>query len=138
VNPLPFALDPRLAADTAPIAELPLSSARLMRDAQYPWVILIPRQAGLIELTDLAREDRIRLMDEIAAVSDALAAETGCLKLNVAAIGNIVRQLHIHVVARNEGDAAWPGQVWGKHPAVPYASEAEADLVKRLASRLGR
>ncbi len=117
MNPLPFALDPRLAADTAPIAELPLSSARLMRDAQYPWVILIPRQA---------------------AVSDALAAETGCLKLNVAAIGNIVRQLHIHVVARNEGDAAWPGQVWGKYPAVPYASEAEADLVKRLASRLGR
>ncbi len=133
-----FVLDPRLAADTLGIADLPLCSARLMRDAQYPWVILVPCKAGLIELTDLTRGDRIRLMDEITQVCDALSAETRCLKLNVAAIGNIVRQLHIHVVARNEGDAAWPGPVWGKHPAVPYAPEAEADLVKRLASHLSR
>jgi diadenosine tetraphosphate (Ap4A) HIT family hydrolase len=133
-----FVLDARLAADTTPIAELALSTVRLMRDAQYPWVILIPRQGALVELTDLGRDDRIMLMDEIAAVSDALKAETGCLKLNVAAIGNMVRQLHIHVVARNKGDAAWPGPVWGRHPPLPYRLAAEAALVKGLASRLAR
>ena len=133
----PFTLHPRLAADTAAIIDLPLSTLRLMRDANYAWVILIPRQVDLTELTDLGRDDRIRLMDEITTVSDALKAETGCLKLNVAAIGNIVRQLHIHVIARNEGDAAWPGPVWGKHPAALYAPEAEAALIQRLAARLG-
>lgn len=138
MNPLPFTLDTRLAADTVAIVDLPLSAVRLMRDARYPWVILIPRKTGLSELTDLPREDRIQVMDEIAAVSNALAAETGCLKLNVAAIGNIVRQLHIHVIARNEGDDAWPGPVWGKHPPIAYAAQIETDLVKRLASRLGR
>jgi diadenosine tetraphosphate (Ap4A) HIT family hydrolase len=133
-----FELDHRLAADTLPVADLPLSTVRLMRDANYTWLILVPRRPGLAELIDLPREDRLQLMDEIALVSDLLKAETGCLKLNVAAIGNIVRQLHIHIVARFEEDAAWPGPVWGKHPTVAYAQEVEEALVKRLASRLTR
>jgi diadenosine tetraphosphate (Ap4A) HIT family hydrolase len=138
MTPLPFTLDARLAADTSPIIDLPLSAVRLMRDARYPWIILVPCGTGLSELTDLPRADRIQLMDEIASVSEALVAETNCLKLNVAAIGNIVRQLHIHIVARFEGDAAWPGPVWGAHPPIAYDTQNEADLVKRLASRLGR
>ena len=132
----PFELDSRLIADTTLIKDLPLSSLRLMRDANYPWLILIPRRAGLTELTDLARDECIQVMDEIAVVSDALKAETNCLKLNVAAIGNMVRQLHIHIVARNEGDAAWPGPVWGKHPALAYAEGADRALAERIASRL--
>ena len=132
----PFTLDPRLDADTAGIIDLPLSSVRLMRDARYPWVILIPRQPGLVELTDLTRDDQIALMDEIAHVSACLKAETGCPKLNVAAIGNIVRQLHVHVVARFEGDAAWPGPVWGKHPPLAYDAEKEAALIASLRARL--
>lgn len=131
-----FALDDRLAADTHGLVEFALSSVRLMRDAHYPWVLLVPRRAGLIELTDLSREDRYTLMDEIALVADALKAETACEKINVAAIGNIVRQLHVHVVARNPDDAAWPGPVWGRHPARPYAPEHEAALVAALRARL--
>ena len=131
-----FTLDERLAADTASILEFGLSSVRLMRDAQYPWVILIPRQDGLVELTDLNRDDRIRLMDEIARVVEALKTQTGCEKVNVAAIGNIVRQLHIHVVARTADDAAWPGPVWGRHPARPYRPEDESALVAALRARL--
>lgn len=132
-----FALDPRLAADTAGIVDLSLSTVRLMRDARYPWVVLIPRKPGLVELTDLSRHDQIELMDEIARVSTCLKTETGCLKLNVAAIGNIVRQLHVHVIARFEVDAAWPGPVWGKHPAMAYDAAQEAALIASLRARLG-
>jgi diadenosine tetraphosphate (Ap4A) HIT family hydrolase len=133
-----FHLDPRLEADTAFIADLPVSTVRLMRDANYPWVILIPRRAGLVELTDLAVGDRHALLDEITLVGDALRAETHCLKLNVAAIGNMVRQLHVHVVARFEGDAAWPRPVWAQHPPLAYAELELVTRVNALASRLGR
>jgi diadenosine tetraphosphate (Ap4A) HIT family hydrolase len=131
-----FRLDDRLAADTIGLLEFGLCSVRLMRDAHYPWVILVPRRDGLIELTDLDPGDRYRLMDEIGIVADALKAETKCEKINVAAIGNIVRQLHVHIVARTPDDAAWPGPVWGRHPARPYAAEDEAALVTALRKRL--
>ncbi len=131
-----FTLDERLAADTAGILEFGLSSVRLMRDAHYPWIILVPRREGAVELTDLTADDRHRLMDEIAITVDALKAETQCEKVNVAAIGNIVRQLHVHVVARNADDAAWPGPVWGRHPAQAYRPDDEAALIARLRTRL--
>lgn len=131
-----FTLDQRLAADTAGILEFGLSSVRLMRDSHYPWIILVPRREGAVELTDLSAEDRHRLMDEIATTVEALKAETGCEKVNVAAIGNIVRQLHVHVVARNADDAAWPGPVWGRHPAQAYRADEEAALIARLRARL--
>jgi diadenosine tetraphosphate (Ap4A) HIT family hydrolase len=131
-----FTLDERLAADTAGILEFGLSSVRLMRDAHYPWIILVPRRDGVVELTDLTAEDRHRLMGEIAVTVDALKAESRCEKVNVAAIGNIVRQLHVHVVARNADDAAWPGPVWGRHPAQAYRPEDEAALIARLRTRL--
>ena len=131
-----FVLDPRLAADTLALPDLPICALRLMRDSRYPWLILVPRRTGMIELIDLSPAERHGVMDEIALASEALKAETGCLKLNVAAIGNMVRQLHIHVVARVEGDDAWPGPVWGKHPALPYPPGEAERLAKALASRL--
>lgn len=131
-----FELDPQIAKDSAPVADLPLSTVRLMRDKNYPWLLLVPKRAGAVELTDLTAEDRIRLMEEIALASDALRAVAPCDKLNVAAIGNMVSQLHVHVVARRKGDAAWPKPVWGQAPAVPYEPEKERALITALAERL--
>jgi diadenosine tetraphosphate (Ap4A) HIT family hydrolase len=131
-----FLLDPRLAADTIPVVELPLSAVRLMRDASYPWLVLVPRRAGLAEIVDLAAAERGELMAEIALASEALRAVAHCDKLNVAALGNVVRQLHVHVVARRTADPAWPKPVWGAVPPKPYApGEAEA-LAGALATRL--
>jgi diadenosine tetraphosphate (Ap4A) HIT family hydrolase len=119
-----FTLDPRLAADTVLIGDLPLSRALLMNDARYPWAILVPRRAGLVEITDLAATERARLMEEAAAVADAISALPEVEKVNVGALGNIVRQLHVHVVGRRPGDAAWPGPVWGSGVAVAYEDAA--------------
>jgi diadenosine tetraphosphate (Ap4A) HIT family hydrolase len=115
-----FALDPRLAADTAPVGDLALSTLRLMRDARFPWAILVPRIAGAVEIADLSPADRATLMEEVAQVSHALRRVAPCDKLNVGALGNLVPQLHVHVVARRKGDAAWPGPVWGSGGAEPY------------------
>lgn len=132
----PFSLDSRLAADSLAVAELPLSSLRLMRDSRYAWLMLVPRKPELVELLDLTEEERAQLMREIALVGAALKAETRCDKLNVGALGNIVAQLHVHVIARFAGDAAWPGPVWGSGASVPYpVGEAEA-LALRIAERL--
>ena len=131
-----FALDPRLAADTRPIAELGLSTLLLMRDGNYPWLILVPRVAGAVEILDLRDADRARLWDEIERVAAALKAETGADKLNVAALGNVVSQLHVHVIARFHGDAAWPAPVWGRVPAIPLDEARTAALVAGLGARL--
>lgn len=132
----PFSLDSRLAADSLSVAELPLSSLRLMRDSRYVWLMLVPRKPKLVEILDLTEEERAQLMREIALVGAALKAETRCDKLNVGALGNIVAQLHVHVIARFAGDAAWPGPVWGSGASVPYpVGEAEA-LALRIAERL--
>ena len=129
-------LDPRLEADGVPLAELPLCHVRLVRDARFAWIVAVPRVAGAEELTDLSPEQRATLIEELALLAEALKAETCADKINVAALGNIVRQLHIHVVARFEGDAAWPGPVWGSGPAEPYpAGEVDA-LIGGLRARL--
>jgi diadenosine tetraphosphate (Ap4A) HIT family hydrolase len=134
-SPLPY-LDSRLAADSTPIADLALCQVRLMNDATYPWLLLIPRREGAIEIVDLAPDDRHALVEEIAFVSGVLRDMTRCDKLNVAALGNMVPQLHVHLIARFEGDPAWPGPVWGKAPAQPYAEGSRAGLVAALAARL--
>lgn len=131
-----FSLDPQLAADTIAVADLPLCAVRLMRDANYPWLILVPRRAGLAEIIDLRANEQSQLMAEIAAASEALRASVRCDKLNVAAIGNMVRQLHLHVIARRKDDLAWPKPVWGFAVARPYRpADAEA-LVQQLAAKL--
>ena len=114
-------LHPQLVQDTLPIGDLPLSRVLASKDAGYPWVILVPRRAGVSEIIDLGAGDQVMLMTEIARVSEALKTLTGCDKLNVANIGNMVAQLHVHVVARRKGDAAWPKAMWGAAPAQAYA-----------------
>ncbi len=125
-----FALDPRLAADSRLVASLPLCDVRLMNDARYAWLVLVPRRAGLVEITDLGDDEQAALWQEVNRAGRALRAVAPCDKLNLGALGNIVRQLHLHVVARREGDAAWPGPVWGHGKPVGYA---EAALHERLA-----
>ena len=127
-----FTLDPRLAADTAFIADWDLSRVLLMNDARYAWLILVPRRPGAVELSDLSSPHRTTLMNEIARAVQMLKQQTGAAKINVGALGNVVPQLHIHIVARNPGDPAWPGPVWGHSPAVPYTAEARDAFIAQF------
>lgn len=131
-----FQLHPRLAADTTFIVQWPLCDVLLMGDARYSWLILVPRRMAS-ELHDLAPPDRAQLMTECVLAGERLKALTGAAKINTAALGNMVPQLHLHVVARHPGDAAWPGPVWGHGTAEPYAPEALAALVEALRTELG-
>jgi diadenosine tetraphosphate (Ap4A) HIT family hydrolase len=131
-----FALDPQLKADTSPVTRLGLSELLLMNDARFPWLILVPRRAGMTEIIDLTPADRDALFAEIVTVSEALRSVTACDKLNVAALGNQTPQLHVHVIARFRGDAAWPGPVWGKGAAVAYDGAARDRLTGRITERL--
>ena len=124
-----FELHPRLAADTFFASDWALSRVLLMNDARYPWLVLVPRRAGLTELHQLRVEDRAFLMEEIVLAGERLKALTGAAKINTGALGNLVPQLHIHVVARSPGDAAWPGPVWGQGAAIPYEAAARDELL---------
>jgi diadenosine tetraphosphate (Ap4A) HIT family hydrolase len=131
-----IALDPRLASDSVAIGMLALCEVRLQDDARFPWLVLVPQREGLAELFELSTTERSIAMEEISQCAAALRAVTQCFKINVGALGNIVRQLHIHIVARNEGDAAWPGPVWGQGARVPYGETERSELVARLRSAL--
>ncbi|MDA0999355.1 MAG: HIT family protein [bacterium] len=131
-----FELHPRLAQDTEFIAALPLSHLLLMRDARYPWLILVPARQGLKEVHDLAEEERARLIEEIADVSKLLERLFAPDKINIGALGNLVPQLHIHVIARRAGDAAWPGPVWGQGEPVPYVPEELEKIREALRKNL--
>ncbi|WP_024890709.1 HIT family protein [Luteimonas huabeiensis] len=128
----PYALHPQLAADSHPLAALALCELRLMDDANYPWLVLVPRVAGARELIDLDRDQRLRLTDEIDFAARLLRAAVSPDKLNVAALGNLVPQLHVHVIGRFVGDPAWPAPVWGRVAARPYAPEALVARVRAL------
>ena len=123
-TPNVWSLHPQLAQDTVPIGDLALARVLLANDANFPWLILVPRRPGLVELIDLEENAQVQLLGEIAAAAHALKAITECEKLNIAALGNQVAQLHVHVIGRRHGDAAWPKPVWGAaapsayHPAV--------------------
>jgi diadenosine tetraphosphate (Ap4A) HIT family hydrolase len=127
-----FVLHERLAADTITLADWPLCRVLLMNDASYPWLILVPRRAGLTELHAVAAGDRSALFDEIARASLALTSGFTPDKINVGALGNMVPQLHIHVIARFRSDPAWPGPVWGKQPPLPYESAALQQRIETL------
>lgn len=124
-----FILDARLDADTRLVASLALCDVRLMNDARFPWLVLVPRHAGLVEITDLHANEQALLWQEVNDAAAALRTVAPCDKLNLGALGNIVRQLHVHVIARHEGDDAWPGPAWGHGRAQPYD---EASLGARL------
>ena len=132
-----FALHPQLADDTAPVIELPLCEVRLMDDANHPWLVLVPRVADMVEIIDLDTAQRTQLTAEIAAASRALKALFKPLKLNVAALGNLVPQLHVHVIARYTDDIAWPRPVWGMAAARPYSPEALIERINALRGALG-
>jgi diadenosine tetraphosphate (Ap4A) HIT family hydrolase len=127
-----WSLHPQLARDTVTLGDLPLSRALLMNDANYPWLILVPRRPALVEIIDLEENEQVQLMAEIARAAHALKALTTCDKLNIAAIGNVVAQLHVHIVARRQGDAAWPKPVWGHAPARAYQNAAREQYVAAL------
>ena len=132
-----FVLHPQLAADTRPVATLPLCDVRLMDDANHPWLVLVPRIAGAVEMIDLTEAQRTHLRREIDQVAAALREVAQPDKLNIATLGNMVQQLHVHVIARYRHDVAWPKPVWGAAPAKPYAPDALAALTARWRSRLG-
>lgn len=129
-----FALDARLEADTAFIADGPLSQLRLMDDARFPWLVLVPRIPGATEWIDLDGASQRLLLAEINQAGALLRQHFAPInKLNIGALGNIVRQLHVHVVGRREGDAAWPGPVWGAGTRRSYGGDAPT-----IASALAR
>ena len=132
-----FHLDPQLAGDSHPLASLELCELRLMDDANYPWLVLVPRVVDARELIDLAAAQRRRLSDEIDLASRLLRDCFHPYKLNVAALGNLVPQLHVHVVARFESDPAWPAPVWGRVAARPYTPDALVERVALLRDGLG-
>lgn len=129
-----FALDPRLEADCLPVGRFALSRLLLMNDATYPWLILVPERPGISEVFELDAADRAALAGETALVAQTLKALSGAHKINIAALGNIVAQFHVHVIARFATDPAWPGPVWGRVPARPYAPDAAATLRHRIAA----
>ncbi len=115
-----FELDERLAGDTCCLGDLPLCRVLLMLDANYPWLILVPRREGLTEIFELSQDDQRQFMQESSAVAELMAGLFSADKMNIAALGNMVPQLHIHHVARLRGDAAWPKPVWGCVPPLKY------------------
>lgn len=131
-----FVLHPRLMADTAGIADWSLSRVLLMNDKRFPWIILVPRRPELGELFDLDESARGVLIGEITRVSEHLKGwakgRSGCDRINVGVIGNMVPQLHVHVVARVKGDPAWPGAVWGVGKAVSYGAAELSRVVTEL------
>jgi diadenosine tetraphosphate (Ap4A) HIT family hydrolase len=125
-------LDPQLERDTATVGDFDLSRLVVMNDRNYPWLILVPRRVGVTEIHDLLELDRTQLMGEIARASQVLKQVAVCDKLNVAAIGNMVPQLHVHVVARRRDDPAWPRPVWGAMPPAAYAPDELRTFVHRI------
>ena len=119
-TPEPWSLHPQLARDSNAIGDLALSRVLVVNDANWPWLILVPRREGACEIIDLDEVERAQLMTEIARAERALKEVTACDKLNVAALGNVVPQLHVHVIARRSGDAGWPKPIWGTVPPIPH------------------
>lgn len=127
-----FSLDPQLAADTVAVGDLALCSVLLMDDARFPWLVLVPRRPGMSELTDLTAADSAILMEEMRIAVGVMQALAKPDKVNVAALGNVVAQLHVHVVGRFLSDPAWPSPVWGVGVRNPYPPHALAQMVERL------
>ena len=132
-DPYLWSLHPQLAADAHSVGDLPLSRVLIIRDSNYPWIILVPRQPGLTEILDLDLAQQAQLMGEITRAGSALKEITACNKLNIAALGNVVPQLHVHIIARSRSDPAWPHPVWGKLKPRSY----DHVTLERFAALLG-
>jgi diadenosine tetraphosphate (Ap4A) HIT family hydrolase len=131
-----FALHPQLAADTVDVADFRLCTLRLMNCRAVPWLILVPRRGQITEIIDLPAGEQLQLMEEIAITSSLLRNLFAPRKINVAALGNVVSQLHVHVIARSENDGAWPKPVWGNLPMDTYTVAEQTEMVGRLRTHL--
>jgi diadenosine tetraphosphate (Ap4A) HIT family hydrolase len=131
-TPTDWQLDPKIAAETIPVGDLALTRVLLATDANYPWLILVPRRPGLIEIIDLEQTAQVQLMGEINVAAHILKSTTKCEKLNIAALGNVVAQLHVHVVGRHHSDPAWPKPIWGVVPPIAYDAGVRDGLVDTL------
>lgn len=127
-----FVLDARLVQDTFPVGDFPLCRLLLSNDANYLWFILVPRRADISEVFELTEVDQLQLWKETTTLARLLGDTLKADKLNIAALGNVVSQLHMHVIVRYRTDIAWPAPVWGKHPAKPYASEQVVAIYQQL------
>lgn len=127
-----FALDPRLAQDTIVLGDFPLCRLLLSKDANYPWFILVPRRADISEVFELQADDQQQLWKETTFLAQALQGAFAADKMNVATLGNVVAQLHMHVIVRRRDDAAWPAPVWGKMPAIEYDNAGLEEIGQRL------
>lgn len=127
-----FNLDERFVRDSEFVISLGLCQLRLQNDSRWPWLVMIPQRNDLSEVFELSPLDQTMLTFEMNLVAKALKEVTGADKMNVGALGNIVRQLHVHVIARNEGDANWPGPVWGFEKSIPYNDAVKAELIAKL------
>ncbi|MDH0646419.1 HIT domain-containing protein [Pseudomonas sp. GD03858] len=132
-----FTLDSRLQQDSLVLGDLPLCRLLLSKDANYPWFILVPRRADVSELFELDEVDQRQLWEETTALAEALKDAFAADKMNVATLGNVVSQLHMHVIVRRHGDAAWPAPVWGKVPAIGYTQEQVDGVRQRMRALLG-
>jgi len=129
-----FTVDPVITSLTVPLADWPLSRVFLYNDSRYHWGLLVPRRAGAVEIADLSVDDQALLMGEMVKLSALVRGLPGVEKLNVGALGNMVPQLHVHVIGRRKGDPAWPGPVWGHSNPVPWPEPAEAPLAMAVRS----
>jgi diadenosine tetraphosphate (Ap4A) HIT family hydrolase len=132
-----FVLDPRLQQDTLPVGDFSLCRLLLMNDAHYPWFILVPRREEVSELFQLDADDQHALWQETTMLAETLKDAFGADKMNIATLGNMVSQLHMHVIARRRDDAAWPAPVWGRLPAQAYDAEQVLAIKDRLRLVLG-
>lgn len=130
-----FVLDSRLDQDTWLLGDFPLCRLLLSKDANYPWFILVPRREGISELFQLSDHEQLVMWQETTALAQALKRAFSADKMNVATLGNVVSQLHMHVIVRYEADAAWPAPVWGNRPAESYA-EGDVSAIKSKLKRV--
>jgi len=135
LNPA-WSLHSQLAADTHPAGDLPLSRVLIIKDANYPWIILVPRRPDTTEILDLAPAEQTELMGEITKAAAALKEITACDKLNIAALGNVVPQLHVHIIARRTNDAAWPRPVWGVVPPLAHDATEVQNFISALRRKI--
>lgn len=133
-----FQIDPRLAGDSLEVASLTLCQVLLLNDCRYDWLVLVPRRESVTEVLDLSPQDQAQLWREVTLVAQVLRSAHPDGKLNIGALGNVVRQLHLHVLLRQEGDPAWPGPVWGHSPREPHTAEAGRVATERWRALLAQ
>jgi diadenosine tetraphosphate (Ap4A) HIT family hydrolase len=131
-----WSLYPQLEKDTINIGDLPLCRVLVIKDANYPWLLLVPRRAGASEIIDLDEVEQAQLMTEITRVGRVVKEVTQCDKLNIAVLGNVVPQLHVHVIARRTSDAAWPRPVWGAVPAIDHDPEEVKAFISAIRRKI--